>query len=87
MELRFIPDKEMEAHKQRDELVKIICYLKKNKEVLQGLADGLTQRQIAKIIFRDVRTVEGRCYAMRKKLRCKTNYQLLAKAFRLKIIE
>jgi DNA-binding NarL/FixJ family response regulator len=54
--------------------------------ILQLMADGKEQVQIAKILFKAFSTVNNRTQDLRKRMHCKTTCQMIAKAKDLKII-
>jgi DNA-binding NarL/FixJ family response regulator len=59
----------------------------KEKEVLQHLANGLTTKEIANLMFVSTRTVETHRANMMKKMDAKNMAELVSKGFQLKILE
>lgn len=54
----------------------------KEIEILKHLSTGKSQGEVAKAIFRSIRTVETYIYLMKKRYRCGSTGQLLLKAQR-----
>ncbi len=60
---------------------------KMRKDILLLLANGSTAVKISNELFRSKRTIEGEITKMMKALNCKRDAQLVAEAFRFKIID
>lgn len=57
------------------------------KDILLLLASGNPAKKIAGELYRSHRTIENEKHLMMKALNCKREAQLIAEAFRLKIID
>jgi len=53
---------------------------KQEVKILSLLSEGRTQKDVAAIIFRSLRTVQTYTYQMRRRYRCGSTGQLLLKA-------
>lgn len=58
-----------------------------NSEIVQKIADGYRVHEIAKEFGVNRRTLEDRILTLRKQCMCETVSHLVAKYFRLKLIE
>ncbi|HET8870102.1 MAG TPA: hypothetical protein VFM48_06625 [Aquabacterium sp.] len=57
-----------------------------DKEILQALAEGQSQKQVAETVCRSHKTIEDRLLIMRRVHRCDTTTELVAKALSLGVI-
>lgn len=87
MELHIYTDREIETIDKAKKQADAIRFLVKYKTVLHLLSVGKVSEEIARIIYKDKRTVEHIVYRLMKISGTKNRVHLVATAFRLNILK
>lgn len=58
----------------------------RDKEILQHLAEGLTNKELTEKVFRSEGAIKQRLHKLRRKYNCKNTAQLIAKFINLNML-